>query len=202
MIPNLPDCVTSKCISMKYPHEISQGSGLVFQTIVIQLIFVTLNMFCKETFSMENMFKVTKISWKTIVWKTRHDPQLEMVKLDNFQYFNAVKSKVVQDKDVCQLTRRLKHSQNSWIFLSLEIEGNPRTASFPMSGQLAYFSCTWKCQNSDNVSRFPRWKSIQDIIFVGFTLHFLTGKPRNGGNKNHGIVHCHSVFIWACPLSQ
>ncbi len=25
-------------------------------------------------FSMENMFKVTKISWKTIVWKTRGDP--------------------------------------------------------------------------------------------------------------------------------
>ncbi len=26
---------------------------------------------------MQNMFRVTKISWKTIVWKTRRDPYLK-----------------------------------------------------------------------------------------------------------------------------
>ncbi len=45
----------------------SQGSRLVFQ-----LIFAALNMFFRE--SLKNLFRVAKISWKTTLWKTRHDP--------------------------------------------------------------------------------------------------------------------------------
>ena len=44
----------------KHALKISMGSLLIFR-----LLF---------EFSLKNMFRVAKISWKTIVWKTRRDP--------------------------------------------------------------------------------------------------------------------------------
>ena len=70
----------SDCIG-RITSQFSQGSHLVFQTMVFQLIFAAINMFFfqrKVVFFMENMFRVTKISWKSIVWKTRRDPLMQL----------------------------------------------------------------------------------------------------------------------------